>query len=440
MTNFEKIPVANLFITNITKPDLLATIRERVREGQKTWITTLYSEFIFYALKSPEIQNLLNKADISVADGIGMFLAKRYLQIPIKEGGYWQKHIQAAFQMASSLLEILFHPQNIKKVLPEKISGSELIWDLAKLAADNNLKIFLAGGFGDTPKLVAEKLKQKYPDLQIQYSNKNPGDTTLLTDIQTANPDMLLAAYGPLKQENWILSHKDHLPAKLYVGLGGTFDYLAGEKKSPPAFIRNNGLEWLWRLITQPQRIHRIMNATFGLCYWLIRYKVNTTLPYRKNVACIVLNPEGKIFLGKRKPDDFDRNNNHWMFPQGGLEEGEDIAKAAEREIWEETGLKSLRFMYLSDKTNTYSWLPGFSHDFRGQRQNIAYFSFMGNDAEINLTNHEVVEFESFQWVEPNKLMQTIHEFRKPLAELVIQDLKEMAEKGIINIGKNYQF
>ncbi len=434
MTNFEKIPVGNLFISNITKQDLLKYLTERTRAGQKTWITTLYSEFLYHALKSPEIQNLLNKADIAVADGIGMFLAKQYLQIPLNVGDYWLKHAQATLQMSGSLLNILFHHQDMKKMLPEKISGSELIWDLAQVAAENNFKIFLAGGFGDTPKLVADKLKTKHPALSISFSNKNPDDPTLLQEIKEASPDMLLVAYGPLKQEGWILSHKDNLPAKVYIGLGGTFDYIAGVKKNPPAFFRTNGLEWLWRLWTQPRRLGRIFNATVGLCYWLIRYKVNTTLPYRKNVACVILNSEGKIFLGRRKPDGFERNNNHWMLPQGGLENGEDIAKAAEREIWEEVGIKSLRFLYLSQKTNTYSWLPGFSRDFRGQKQNIAYFAFTGTDKEINLTNHAIVEFDSYQWVKPEQLLLTVHEFRKRLAELVLQDLKEMAEKGIISI------
>jgi len=155
------------------------------------------------------------------------------------------------------------------KSFPEKIVGAGLILDIAKLARDNNLSVYLLGGYADTPKIVAEKLNATL------YSNKNPGDASVIEDINESNPDILLVAYGPIKQEKWIYENLPKLTSvKLVIGVGGSFDYIAGKRLSPPKWMRKIGLEWLWRLITQPQRIKRIWQATFSLIYNVIKYKV----------------------------------------------------------------------------------------------------------------------------------------------------------------------
>ena len=232
----------------------------------------------------------LNQADFAVADGIGIF-GQKIFRNSANGKNYYAKIIQALWQIKYSLAAIVFNPKWIKSALPEKIPGSDLIWDLAKLASENNLSIYLLGGFGDTPNRVAKKLTSKFPNLKIcGTSTKNFDDPAVVDDIKKASPDMLFVAYGPIKQERWIASNLPNLPVKLAIGLGGTFDYLAGKVPLPPKIARAMGLEWLWRLFTQPKRIGRIFNATFGLILALLRYKVFIGLPYRKNEVSIVIN------------------------------------------------------------------------------------------------------------------------------------------------------
>jgi len=293
----DKTDVAGLKIDSLSKKQLRNEVLARIKSSQKTWITTVYSEFLYAALRDPKIMDLLNQADIAVPDGVGIFWAKKYLEIPLTAKSYYGKILQAFWQMKYSLAAIIFKRSWIRSAFPEKIVGADLIWDVAEMAAKNNLSVYILGGFGETPKIVANQLISRSANqLEISgYSNKNPNDPTIIQDMLNAKPDILMVAFGPIKQEAWMAANMHNLPAKLYIGLGGTFDYMAGKRLQPPQFLRSVGLEWLWRLFTQPKRIKRIFNATFGLAISLLRYKLFETAPFRPNVAVVILNKENKI-------------------------------------------------------------------------------------------------------------------------------------------------
>ncbi len=273
-----KLDIAGLKIDSLNKQELLDLMLERIKTNQKTWVTTVYSEFLYAGLKGPTIMEMLNKADIAVPDGIGIFWAKRYLSLCLTVKNYWLKILQAFWQAKYSLLAILLYPRWIKSAFPEKIVGADLVWDIAKMAGDNDLSIYLLGGFGNTPNIVNSKLKAQNPKLKTAgCSNKNPDDISLINDINQSAPDILFVAYGPIKQEKWIYENLSKLPSvKLAMGVGGSFDYIAGKRLAPATIIRKIGLEWLWRLFTQPHRIRRISNATFGLIFRLIKYKAKS--------------------------------------------------------------------------------------------------------------------------------------------------------------------
>jgi N-acetylglucosaminyldiphosphoundecaprenol N-acetyl-beta-D-mannosaminyltransferase len=442
-----KIEIAGLKIDAISKQELLDAILKRLQNGQKTFIITPYSEFLYRSLRDQSLLDIFNQADFAPPDGIGIFWAKKYLDLPLSAKGYWTKILQALWQAKYTLAAVIFWPRWIKRAFPEKIAGADLIWDLAELAAKNNLSIFLLGGFGDTPQKAALALNTKHLALKMAgWSNKNPDDPSTIEDINHANPDILLVAYGPVKQEKWIAENLPKLNVKLAIGLGGTFDYIAGKQSSPPKSIRSLGLEWFYRLLTQPRRLKRILNATFGLMSGLWHYKVFMGYPLRKNGVAVVLNKDKKVFVARKarthvdiiKNNSLEKWQNYWQFPQGGIEEGEDAAEAIAREFREETGVKEVKFLGLSKKTNSYVWnnaLRGFWHNrdyrFSGQTQQIAYFTLAGDDDKIILPPKE--EFADHRWVDAAELDKVIHQEKINLAKIAQEDLKEMAEKGIIN-------
>lgn len=445
----EKVKIAGLKIDSTSKAEFLSVLQAQIAAGQKTWVTTPYSEFLLYALKDPSLMEVLNRADFAVPDGIGLFVAKKFLDIPLQTKNYWAKIFRAAWQLAYTLAAVVLNPSWIKSALVEKISGSNLIWDLAGMAQANNWSVFLLGGFGNTPKLAAQALLEKYPNLKIAgTSDLGPHDAKLSGLIESAKPDLLLVAYGPIKQELWIAANLPKLPAKLFIGLGGTFDYLAKKRVLPPSFVRNTGFEWLFRLFTQPWRIKRIFKATFGLCLALLRYKVFSTSGLRPNVAVIVINQQNQIMICRRNPKDFridlsgaersTEHNNYWQFPQGGIDPHEELLAAAKRELWEETGITEIKHLYTSARTHTYRWnnagrhfWPNRRFAYSGQEQRIVYFRFFGDDDVINFPNHD--ELMEHAWVDASGLLGRLASERQTIGKIVLEDLKEMQEKGIIN-------
>ncbi|HVY67857.1 MAG TPA: WecB/TagA/CpsF family glycosyltransferase, partial [Patescibacteria group bacterium] len=303
-----------------------------------------------------------------------------------------------------------------------------------------NYSVYLLGGFGDTPKIVADALISKYPNITISgYSNKNPSDESIISDIKKAAPDFLFVAFGPIRQEQWIAAHLAGLPsAKLAIGLGGTFDYIAGKRKTPPPRMRAAGLEWLYRLATQPRRAGRIWNATIGLVTALVRYKVFSSLPYRQNAACAIINPAREILIIRRNPDfpnlkdtgntDPKKFADYWELPKGGIDGSETAEEAARREAWEELGIadKDLQFIKISPRRRAYAWnqatrpLLGNVYHYKGQEQSVAYFNFTGDPKKITVDRFENAEFK---WVAIARLPEAVNPEIRPLADIVISDI-----------------
>jgi N-acetylglucosaminyldiphosphoundecaprenol N-acetyl-beta-D-mannosaminyltransferase len=430
------IDVAGLRISTLTKKALLAELSTRLKAGKKTFIITPYSEFLYAVLHRPDLVSELNQADFSLADGIGVLWASYFLKRPFRSAGYYTKILEAVWQIIWSGASILIKPNLIKKYIPEKIVGADLVWDLAGLANQQGKSIYILGGFDDTPELVKKELQIRFPSLAILgASNKGPEDQTVLADIKGLCPDMLFVAYGPIRQDVWIANNLESLPVGIAVGLGGTFDYISGKKIPPPQIIRRIGLEWLYRLCTQPSRLKRIRNATIGLIISLLRYKVFTSQPLRQNVVVVIINRQQKILVCKRKYElkkDGDiafKFQNYWQFPQGGVDDGEALLSAAEREAFEETGLTSLSLIMISKHAHQYDWRNGarpllFNRlKFRGQDQRIVYLRHQGTDDDVKLDNRE---FEDYQWVHQEQLEGILHPERKPLVTIAMSDLRDL--------------
>lgn len=268
--------IAGLIVTKATKQQVLQELSERLARNLSTFIVTPYSEFLYASLKDPQIQKTLNSAHISISDGVGIQWASVFLHKPLTAKNKVLRTLQCIWQVIITGANILVRPTTLQEVLPEKIVGADFVWDLSELAAQKGYSVYILGGFGDTPAHARDILVKKFPQLRIAgISNKQADDPSILEDVSNAEPDFLFVALGPLKQEQWIVDNMHKFPSiKLGIGLGATFDYITGAKQAPPTWVRNIGLEWLFRLITQPYRYKRIYNATLGLIVLLIKYKL----------------------------------------------------------------------------------------------------------------------------------------------------------------------
>ncbi len=431
----EKIDVAGLLISPVTKKYLLEQIRERVKRKEKTFIVTPYSEFLHASLHKPELKSLFNSADFAIADGIGILWANLYLSVPLTLKYFYLNALQAWWQVIWTGASILLRPSLLYKNIPEKIVGADFVWDLAQLAADNDFKIFLLGARGDVAERAGKKLKEKFPNVNIVgTSNKDMTDSSVLDDINAVSPDMLLVAFKAQAAEKWIADNLSKTTASLGIGLGGTFDYLAGEKSQPPRLVRNAGLEWLWRLFTQPSRVVRIYNAFWGLIISLIRYKTYLYAPFRANGCAVVINQQGKFLLCKRVPGPEKNSGYHlshfddyWQFPQGGLDRNEGPVEGTKRELLEETGIKTVDVIGQAKFLNEYLWnnarrsLVTSRYKYKGQSQYTIFFKFNGTDEEVKLDDHEL---DAYEWLTAEEVMKKIAPERRRHAEAVLAELK----------------
>ncbi len=272
-----KIDLLGINVNTESRKEILRQIGERAANKRKTLIVTPYSEFFYRAHLNADFKKILNSADFSLPDGVSVpWLAYYLYDAPLTLKNSRLKRLQAFWQIIATGATLIFNKKLILKRIPEKISGSDFFWDLAGLAHENKLGVYLLGGFGDTPKLVAEKIKQKFPDAKIAgFSNADSDQTAkIIKEINAKHCDILMVALGPETQEKWIYENFNNLDATIAIGLGGTFDYIAGKKKLAPKFVRSAGFEWLYRLLTQPRRIRRIYRATFSFLRIAAQWKI----------------------------------------------------------------------------------------------------------------------------------------------------------------------
>ena len=148
--------------------------------------------------------------------------------------------------------------------LPEKVSGSDLIVPLARRAAEDRWRVYLLGGQPAVANEAAARLRDEFGVDVVGVDSPwvgpdgrdEDGDATL-GRLTSAEPDVVLVAFGAPKQELWIDRFLQEPRPAVAIGVGGTLDFFAGRVKRAPAWMSDAGLEWLYRLMQEPRRMWR---------------------------------------------------------------------------------------------------------------------------------------------------------------------------------------
>ena len=188
-----------------------------------------------------------------------MVLARRNAQtlLPI---------INAAPLVVADGAPLVFASKLFGPKLPERVAGSDLIYDIARAAAENGLRLFFFGGEETYTVQAMEKLKALFPKLQIAGHNcpmiaKEPNESQrreeeeLCRQITEANTDILLVGLGCPKQEFFVHRNADRLKGMAAIGLGGTFNFICGHISRAPKWMQRLGMEWIYRIIQEPKRL-----------------------------------------------------------------------------------------------------------------------------------------------------------------------------------------
>ncbi|MBW8881643.1 MAG: RNA pyrophosphohydrolase [Asticcacaulis sp.] len=155
----------------------------------------------------------------------------------------------------------------------------------------------------------------------------------------------------------------------------------------------------------------------------------DTPTGYRPNVGIVVFNRDGNVWIGHR----FGIGGDHaWQFPQGGIDEGEDLEAAARRELYEETGIRSIELIGRTADWVMYDFPPEvlaqkkIGKNFRGQKQIWFAFRFTGDDSEIDLTAHHEQEFSRWEWCDLGSVIGRVVSFKRDSYRQVIAEFEKL--------------
>lgn len=154
-----------------------------------------------------------------------------------------------------------------------RISGPDLMWALCGRAAKEKLPIYCYGGSEATSILLGQRLRAAFPELRVFLESppfrplNDDEDAAAVARINASKAGLVFVGLGCPKQERWMAEHRDRINAVM-IGVGAAFDFHAGTVRRAPAWMRDNGLEWLHRLMTEPQRLWKrylVTNTLFCL-------------------------------------------------------------------------------------------------------------------------------------------------------------------------------
>ncbi len=168
---------------------------------------------------------------------------------------------RAAFVVADGK-PLVWASRMLGKPLPERVAGSDLIFELCGEAARQGFRLFLLGGQQGVADEAARRLIERYPGLRIvgtecpPFRALTPEEEQAIVDrIHVARPDLLFVAFGQPKGELWIVRHLDKLGVPVSVQVGASLDFAAGRVRRAPHWVQKAGLEWAFRLALEPRRL-----------------------------------------------------------------------------------------------------------------------------------------------------------------------------------------
>lgn len=228
MPEKSKLEIFGIAIDSLDWLQLTQLLTNSLNSSNQIFIVTINGEILLKAENDSSYKDILQSAELILPDSTNLLFVSK------------------------------LKGNSIKQTLP----GVDLVLLTARICAELDKSIYLLGAKEGIASAAATELVKLHPNLRIAgTSSSNPDDNGMIDQINQANADVILVAFGAPKQEQWIAKHRTELKTKILIGVGGTFDMLSGALPRAPKFLRTLHLEWFWRLLLQPSRIGRIWKA-----------------------------------------------------------------------------------------------------------------------------------------------------------------------------------
>jgi N-acetylglucosaminyldiphosphoundecaprenol N-acetyl-beta-D-mannosaminyltransferase len=223
----DKINILGVYISKVDLASTLEILEGFIREGKPHMVVTADSSAVVLAQRDRELRDIINSADLVTPDSVGILWAARRFGNP----------------------------------LSERVSGVDVFEFLCERAVAKGYRVFLLGAAPGVAEAAMNRLKQRYPGLIVAgthhgffSANESPA---VVEKIRDSKPDILFVAMGIPKQEKWIAANLQELQVPVCMGVGGTLDVVSGRVKRAPKWMQQVGLEWLYRLATNPRKIKK---------------------------------------------------------------------------------------------------------------------------------------------------------------------------------------
>jgi N-acetylglucosaminyldiphosphoundecaprenol N-acetyl-beta-D-mannosaminyltransferase len=263
-TSYTRAEILGVEVDAVTIEQAIHHILDQAADHSRPagYIVKPYVEFMDQAADDQSLRQILNEAELCLADGVALLWAAHYLYGGRRGvGRFW-----------ATLAAIILKPKSLEQPLPERIAGINFTWPLLEMAARRGVSVFLIGKETTAEiEATATAIHAKLPNLPIAGTylgrdfSRPRGDVgeawfqDVLIRLQHAKPDLILVGMGFPLQEHVIARLAPQLAHGILIGEGGTFDYeqFGGHRQKAPRLMQHLGLEWLWRLLLEPRRWKR---------------------------------------------------------------------------------------------------------------------------------------------------------------------------------------
>lgn len=215
-------------LSPLTRREAVDRVEELVRAGRPTYFITANVHYAMLTAEVAALEAINDGAAFILADGAPLVVASRRTASPV----------------------------------PERVAGSDLIYDLCERSAARGFGVFLLGGPPGIADAAATRLVERYPGLRIVGTAcpgpadlAGPGVDELIAQVRAAKPDILFVALGQPKGELWLARHREALGVPVAAQVGATLDFVAGRVRRAPRIVQRVGMEWAFRIATDPRRL-----------------------------------------------------------------------------------------------------------------------------------------------------------------------------------------
>lgn len=221
------VRILGVHVDNLSLSDLIRQIERFATSGGHYRVMYANVHVLNVAYHDSELRRILNRADLVYCDGAGIKLGARIL------GQY----------------------------LPERMTGADWIHDLCQSCQVTGMTLYLLGGEPGVAAEAARVLTTRYPGLRVvgthhgHYDHGGPENDAVIAEINALHPNILLVGFGTPLQEKWIDRYSERLEVPVVWAVGALVDFVTGKKPRAPQWMLDYGLEWLYRLCTEPRRL-----------------------------------------------------------------------------------------------------------------------------------------------------------------------------------------